>query len=195
VDKVEKLMELIAEAARYRLPSKELLSDYPKRIAAILAEPTPGVPGEPTAEKSGRFVVRVPKSLHAALEKEAEREGISLNMLCVMKLQMPLIVDWGYERLDMVMGKAETITKEEFDGNPDPTIAAAKGMVKGEPIRWVAIDMNDFSSDPERFYLRRVQGDFFRVFDNHKEIFTGDPFALVRAKKLCQDIVDGEGSV
>lgn len=38
------------------------------------------------AEYSGKFVVRVPKSLHAALVAEAEREGISLNQLVVVKL-------------------------------------------------------------------------------------------------------------
>ena len=35
---------------------------------------------------SGRFQVRVPKSLHQKLAQEAEREGVSLNMLVVSKL-------------------------------------------------------------------------------------------------------------
>ncbi len=39
---------------------------------------------EPT--KSGRFVVRLPKTLHAALEREAVSEGTSLNQLVVAKL-------------------------------------------------------------------------------------------------------------
>ncbi len=39
---------------------------------------------EPT--KSGRFVVRLPKSLHVALEKEAATEGTSLNQLVLTKL-------------------------------------------------------------------------------------------------------------
>jgi predicted HicB family RNase H-like nuclease len=39
---------------------------------------------EPT--KSGRFVVRVPKSLHLALEREAIAEGTSLNQLVLAKL-------------------------------------------------------------------------------------------------------------
>jgi predicted HicB family RNase H-like nuclease len=33
-----------------------------------------------TPQKSGKFVVRMPRSLHAALEAEAEREGVSLEM-------------------------------------------------------------------------------------------------------------------
>ncbi len=41
-------------------------------------------------KKSGKFVVRLPRSLHAALEAEAEREGVSLNQLVVAKLSLPL---------------------------------------------------------------------------------------------------------
>jgi predicted HicB family RNase H-like nuclease len=40
--------------------------------------------------KSGRFVVRLPRSLHAALEREADREGVSLNQLVVAKLSAQL---------------------------------------------------------------------------------------------------------
>jgi hypothetical protein len=43
-----------------------------------------------TPKKSGRFVVRLPRSLHAALEGEAHREGVSLNQLVVAKLAAPL---------------------------------------------------------------------------------------------------------
>lgn len=44
-----------------------------------------------TPKKSGKFVVRLPRSLHAALVAEAEEEGVSLNQLVVTKLavQMP----------------------------------------------------------------------------------------------------------
>ena len=48
------------------------------------------VEGATPAEKSGRFVVRVPKSMHAALETEAAREGVSLNQLVVAKLACQL---------------------------------------------------------------------------------------------------------
>ena len=41
-------------------------------------------------EYSGKFVVRVPKSLHAALAAEAETEGVSLNQLVVVKLAVQL---------------------------------------------------------------------------------------------------------
>lgn len=43
-----------------------------------------------TPTKSGRFVVRLPRSLHHALEKEAEQENVSLNQLVVAKLACQL---------------------------------------------------------------------------------------------------------
>lgn len=43
------------------------------------AVPKPGV----AAASSGQFRVRMPKSLHAGLVAQAEREGVSLNMLMV----------------------------------------------------------------------------------------------------------------
>jgi hypothetical protein len=44
----------------------------------------------PTREKSGRFNVRIPKTLHRSLEVEAKREGVSLNQLALCKLSLPL---------------------------------------------------------------------------------------------------------
>lgn len=45
-------------------------------------------PAPPDA--SGRFVLRLPRSMHAALMAEAQAEGISLNQLCVAKLATQL---------------------------------------------------------------------------------------------------------
>lgn len=39
---------------------------------------------------NGKILVRVPKSVHAALIMEAESEGISLNQLCAAKLAIGL---------------------------------------------------------------------------------------------------------
>ena len=44
----------------------------------------------PRREKSGRFNVRVPKTLHQSLHIEAKRESVSLNQLVVSKLSVPL---------------------------------------------------------------------------------------------------------
>jgi hypothetical protein len=49
-----------------------------------------GVVEGATPRKSGKFVVRLPSSLHAALEREAEEEGVSLNQLVVAKLAVQL---------------------------------------------------------------------------------------------------------
>ncbi|MCY3931547.1 MAG: toxin-antitoxin system HicB family antitoxin [Acidobacteria bacterium] len=40
----------------------------------------------PTATKSGRFLVRMPPSLHAALDGAARAAGVSLNEYCVRRL-------------------------------------------------------------------------------------------------------------
>ena len=41
-------------------------------------------------EYSGKFNVRLPRSLHAALASEADAEGVSLNQLVVAKLALRL---------------------------------------------------------------------------------------------------------
>jgi predicted HicB family RNase H-like nuclease len=41
---------------------------------------------ETPPDARGQFVLRLPKSLHAALTAEAKVEGVSLNQLCVAKL-------------------------------------------------------------------------------------------------------------
>jgi predicted HicB family RNase H-like nuclease len=51
--------------------------------------PEPPV-GPERREYSGKFNVRVPKTLHAALVREAEAEGVSLNQLVVAKLALHL---------------------------------------------------------------------------------------------------------
>jgi hypothetical protein len=49
-------------------------------------DPAPADPGEP----SGRFAIRIPVSLHAALRDEADRERVSMNQLVVAKLGVSL---------------------------------------------------------------------------------------------------------
>jgi predicted HicB family RNase H-like nuclease len=51
--------------------------------------PEPEV-GPQRREHSGKFNVRIPKSLHAALVSEAEAEGVSLNQLVLAKLALHL---------------------------------------------------------------------------------------------------------
>jgi predicted HicB family RNase H-like nuclease len=56
-----------------------------------LIDALPEPPTQPQRrEYSGKFNVRVPRSLHAALAREAEAEGVSLNQLVVAKLALHL---------------------------------------------------------------------------------------------------------
>jgi antitoxin HicB len=48
------------------------------------------IPEPQATEYSGRFMVRVPRSLHADLTKRAEREGVSLNQLVNVALALLL---------------------------------------------------------------------------------------------------------
>jgi predicted HicB family RNase H-like nuclease len=53
--------------------------------------PEPPIQPDPRAY-SGKFNVRIPKSLHAMLVNEAEAEGVSLNQLVLAKLALHLQV-------------------------------------------------------------------------------------------------------
>ncbi len=62
-----------------------------KRQIDELIDSLPDPPvGPQRREYSGKFNVRIPKSLHAALASEADAEGVSLNQLVVAKLALHL---------------------------------------------------------------------------------------------------------
>ena len=71
---------------------KFLKTEQYKKVRELLTQAihASGLVEGGTPEKSGRFVVRLPRSLHAALEREAQREGVSLNQLVVAKLAAQL---------------------------------------------------------------------------------------------------------
>ena len=54
------------------------------------AEERTGLVEGATPQKSGKFIVRLPRSLQAALHVEAEQEGVSLNQLVVTKLAVQM---------------------------------------------------------------------------------------------------------
>jgi predicted HicB family RNase H-like nuclease len=64
-------------------------SEEIQAILEQLPEPKAKV-GRPRDEVNGKILVRVPKSVHAALLAEAETEGVSLNQLIVSKLSVQL---------------------------------------------------------------------------------------------------------
>jgi hypothetical protein len=65
-----------------------------KEIARMIAKLQGGNDDTPFEEiltnVNGRLLVRVPRSIHAALLAEAAAEGISLNQLCLAKLSVQL---------------------------------------------------------------------------------------------------------
>jgi hypothetical protein len=72
--------EAFVKTAEYR-KIRQLVSEAMRRHGLVEGA---------TPKKSGRFVVRLPQSLHVALEREAAAEGVSLNQLAVAKLSMGL---------------------------------------------------------------------------------------------------------
>jgi hypothetical protein len=71
-------------------------SNQYQEIADLLASlPQPAMRPDETRPRSpdevnGTILLRVPRSLHAALFAEAQAEGVSLNQLCVTKLSLQL---------------------------------------------------------------------------------------------------------
>lgn len=84
---------LITKAYPTRAEREEFLkTNQYRKMRELLTQAiaTHGLVEGATPKKSGRFVVRVPHSLHAALEREAVREGVSLNQLVLTKLAVQL---------------------------------------------------------------------------------------------------------
>lgn len=79
------------------LPSREkraafVQSDQYQQIRRLIEDAIArtGMVNGAMPKKSGRFIVRLPQSLHGALEHEADEEGVSLNQLVVVKLAIQL---------------------------------------------------------------------------------------------------------
>ena len=57
------------------------------KLETGLDVPPPAVSGA-AKEYSGKYIVRLPKSLHARLAMEADKEGVSLNQYTLYKLSV-----------------------------------------------------------------------------------------------------------
>ncbi|MBN2266858.1 MAG: toxin-antitoxin system HicB family antitoxin [Candidatus Babeliaceae bacterium] len=82
-----------------------------------------GIVGGAHPKKSGKFIVRLPRTLHAALEREAEAEGTSLNQLVVTKLAVQLDNLAG-EKIEKIM-EAFLEVREGYSADKviaDPTL-------------------------------------------------------------------------
>ncbi len=72
-----------AEASR---AAKHAIAAWLKAARAAGRDiPKPTV-AEPVAQYSGKFLVRVPRSLHARLAREAQQQGVNLNQWAANKL-------------------------------------------------------------------------------------------------------------
>lgn len=69
------------ETPEYRA-IRQLIDDAQQRTGLVA--------GAMPSDKSGKFVVRLPRSLHLALDTEAQSEDVSLNQLVVTKLAVQL---------------------------------------------------------------------------------------------------------
>lgn len=70
-----------------------------------------GISEGATPKKSGKFVVRMPHTLHEVLDIEAKNEGVSLNQLVVAKLAWPL-----REKVSLSTAKLARAYADVFDG-------------------------------------------------------------------------------
>jgi len=79
------------EAIRKVLKLKDQVIDIVHKTGRQIPEPRQEI------EYSGRFLLRVPKSLHQKLAQEAEREGTSINRLVIQVLseEMTRRATWG----------------------------------------------------------------------------------------------------
>lgn len=67
----------------------ESLNEAMEGYIEVKLENNLAIPTPESAEKySGKFVVRLPKSLHQRLAIEADKEGVSLNQLALYKLAL-----------------------------------------------------------------------------------------------------------
>ncbi len=84
---------LIAKAYPTRAEREQFVQTEEYRAIRKLIEEArqrTGLVAGATPSKSGKLLVRLPKSLHAALDMEAAEEGVSLNQLVVAKLAWQL---------------------------------------------------------------------------------------------------------
>lgn len=69
-------------------PEAAIADGYAAAVAwlSVAAEHGDPIPQPSTGGESGKFVARVPKSLHTRLAARAEQEGVSMNTLVVAML-------------------------------------------------------------------------------------------------------------
>lgn len=101
------------------------------------------VEGATPTEKSGRFLVRVPKTIHQSLEDEAKHEGVSLNQLAVAKLAMPLGESMSRSAVERTIAQAFNATHEGY--SRDWVIVEPQhNRMFIEKCRRLGLDLNEY---------------------------------------------------
>jgi predicted HicB family RNase H-like nuclease len=139
-------------------------SDEYRQIKVLLrqAQERSGLIKGAVPTKSGKLLVRIPKSMHEALDQEAEAEGVSLNQLVVAKLALQFSKirnsgknDW----IPTVVQAYAEIRSSTSDGK-----AASEDRVVADPeldARFLAkckelgASQSDFDLNKRLFYVRK----------------------------------------
>ncbi len=138
--------------------------------------PAPVEPPEPVGLPSGRFVARLPRSLHAQLVASAQREGVSLNALVVSLLSAGVAGGANVAALREGLSEAvEEIREVLRAGRLPPTVVARRSTVAvvgrsgGRRPSWVImgpdpeLDADEWYGDtssmpPVRRQTARIEG-------------------------------------
>ncbi|MCC6476092.1 toxin-antitoxin system HicB family antitoxin [bacterium] len=117
--------------------AESMLEEFRKQGLAL-----PDPPSEPNYYFSGRFVVRLPQSLHARLSRESEQQGVSLNSYVVSILsdsaRSPILAETLISLIEM-QSKAIRSALNEFDFKYDPRHSG---------------DLQEFTFDPNPNLMR-----------------------------------------
>lgn len=138
-------------------------------------------------KKSGKFVIRVPRTVHQALEVEAEQEGVSLNQLAASKLAVSLrgatglsvigeafrqvydgysvdrvVVDPNYNALFLQRCRELGLTQSDYQLNHDLfDIRKSKKVLlpsATKPTIFTDYDNYEFASEIAFRHLQRTEG-------------------------------------
>jgi predicted HicB family RNase H-like nuclease len=139
-------------------------SDEYRQIKALLkkAQEQSGLVKGATPTKSGKLLVRLPRSMHEALDQEADAEGVSLNQLVVAKLALQFTRIRGSgerEWIPIVVQAYAEVRGTASDGKP-----ASEDRVVADPeldarflakCRELGATESDYDLNKKLFYVRK----------------------------------------
>jgi antitoxin HicB len=87
-------------------------------------------------EYSGKFIVRIPRSLHRNLVRAAKREGVSLNQYIASLLAAGVQRDLGEEKMNAVLSKMQLLSQPKSA----MILAMFGSKVEGEPQQYLELE-------------------------------------------------------